>query len=177
MVLVESRQSVLAAIGMGVVVAALAGGLKPPFGAAVMVVLLLSTQGLALRQAEASRLQASVHADVRQHREEIRSAAFVVFDISSLAHRVSYTWGDRKANVLRAYWGIHTFSGWGFESMVQEVLYGAAPARVPEVRTCSGNLEISKTSVVCDRDYASQEPFVIDRTGALVIDFKAMPLP
>lgn len=177
MVLVESRHSILAAIGMGVTVAALAVRMKPPFGAASVVVLLLSAQGLALRQAEASRLQASVREVVTHRRDEIRSASAVVFDISSLATRIPYTWGERRTNVLRSYWGVHAFGDWGFKAMVADAIYGGPAAANPSVRTCAFGLVVSETSVLCERDYARQEPFGITRAGTLVIDFKTMPLP
>ncbi len=177
MVLVESRHSVLAAIGMGVVVAALAARLRTPLGLVTLLTLMLATQGLALRQAEASRLQASVHELIMQRGEEIRAASVVVVDIASLARRVRYTWGERNTNALRSYWGIDAFGAWGFEYMVEDAIYEGKTPRRPAVRSCSGELVITESSVMCDRDYANQAPFKVARLGTLIIDFKTMTLP
>ena len=177
MILVESRQSILAAIGMGAAVASLAVWLRPWTGTAIVLTLLLSTQGLALRQAEASRLQAAVYDVLKEHRDEIRAAGSVVIDMDSLASRVSYTWGERKKNVLRGYWGIHAFASWGFRRMVVAVIYPRPAAQTPKVRVCAGGLAVSATRVSCERDFATQKPFVLDPVGVLLVDFKTMPLP
>ncbi len=177
MVLVESRQSILEAIGMGTVVASLAVRLRPWMGVAVVLTLLFSTQGLALRQAEASRLQAAVYDVLKSHRDDIRAAGSVVIDIESLANRVPYTWGEREKNVLRGYWGIHAFASWGFRPMVDATIYPGPAAQVPTVSVCAGGLDVSETRVSCERDYATQKPFAMGRTGVFVIDFKTMPLP
>ena len=143
MVLVESRHSLLAAVGMGVVVAVMAKHF-PRSGASLIVILLLSSQGLALRQAEVSQLQASVHRALYERSGEIRAAPFVVIDIASLADRVSYTWGQRTSNVLRAYWGLHAFAAGGLDAMVNDSLYDKPQPKPPRVAVCAGGLSISE---------------------------------
>ena len=176
MVLVESRHSVLAAAGMAVAISMVSARAHPAAGATLIAVLLLASQGLALRQTEASRMQAAVHEVIVQRRDEIRSASVVVFDIESLARRAPYTWGETRKNVFRSYWGIHAFSDWGFRAMVGDVLSEEGPLR-PKVVTCSAGLRVLQTTVSCDRDYRDQKPFVVDREGALIIEFATIPLP
>lgn len=177
MTLVESRHSILAAIGMGTAVAILVLRTNPFVGTAAVLTLLFASQGLALRQAEASRLQAAVRDVIQQRRAEVRSAAVVVFDIKSLADRVSYTWGDRESNMLWGYWGIHAFSSTAFEFMVEDALYEGRTSKVPLVRTCSGDLLQSEATIQCGLEYGTASPFTMARDGTLVIDFKSMTLP
>ena len=176
MVLVESRHSLLAAVGMGVVVAVMAKHF-PRSGASLIVILLLSSQGLALRQAEVSQLQASVHRALYERSGEIRAAPFVVIDIASLADRVSYTWGQRTSNVLRAYWGLHAFAAGGLDAMVNDSLYDKPQPKPPRVAVCAGGLSISEEAVRCARNYTNGKPFTLPRSETLLIDFKTMPLP
>ncbi len=177
MVLVESRHSILASVGMGVAVAAIATRLPRILGQAVFVILLLTSQGLALRQAEVSQLQASVHQALTRQRDDMRAAKIVVIDIASLADRVPYTWGETTRNVLRAYWGLHAFASGGLDAMVADVLHPDPRASQPRVTVCAAGLVISDEAVRCERHYVTGRPFTIRRPGTLVIDFKTLPLP
>ena len=177
MILVESRHSILASVGMGVVVAAVATRIPRVVGEAVFVILLLSSHGLALRQAEVSRLQASVHETLARQRDDIRASKIVVIDIASLADRVPYTWGEKSTNVLRAYWGLHAFAAGGLSAMVAEVLHPDPRSSQPRVAVCAAGLALSEEAVRCDRNYANGRPFTIRRPGALVVDFKTLRLP
>ena len=177
MILVESRHSILASVGMGVVVAGIATRIPRIASQVLFVILLLSSQGLALRQAEVSQLQASVHRDLARRRDEIREAKMVVIDIASLADRVPYTWGEKTINVLRAYWGLHAFAAGGLSAMVSEVLDPDPRSSQPRVAVCASGLVVLDESVRCGRNYLNGRPFVISRSGTLVIDFTNLPLP
>jgi hypothetical protein len=177
MVLVESRHSILASAGVGVAIAALAVRLGPTIGAIALALLLMSSQGLAVRQAEASQLQASVYKVIAERTKEIRSASVVVFDLASLADRVPYTWGEQGRNVLRSYWGIFTLSSGGFWYMVEDALYEETLGKSPRVGTCAAGLVVTETTVRCARSHTGGKPFSLARPGTLIIDFKAMPLP
>jgi hypothetical protein len=175
--LIESRHSALAAVGMGVIVALGCARLGATLGTAVLLTLLLAAQGLASRQAEVSRLQASVREFVRQESEEIRSASSVVVDMASLASRLSYTFRPHDGNVLRGYWGMQAFTAGGFRHMVEDALYVGAATPRPLVKTCALGLLVLPQSILCARDFASPESFELPRQGALILDFKTMPLP
>jgi hypothetical protein len=177
MSLVESRHSILASAGMGVVVAMIATRIPRMAGAAVLVILGLSTQGLALRQAEVSQLQASVRQDLGGRRDEIRAAKTVVIDMASLADRVPYTWGEKTVNVLRAYWGLHAFAAGGLSAMVSDVLDPDPRSSQPRVFVCASGLSVSADAVRCGRNYANGRPFAVRGSGTLVIDFTALALP
>ena len=177
MILVESRHSILASVGMGIVVGALATRMPRVAGQAVFVILLLASQGLALRQAEVSRLQASVYQDLTRRGDEIRAAKTVVIDIASLADRIPYTWGQRTTNVLRAYWGLHAFAADGLSAMVSEALYPDPRSSQPPVAVCASGLMVLDDAVRCGRSYKTGRPFGVRGPGTLVIDFKTLPLP
>jgi len=177
LVLVESRHSVLAAFGMAVALAGISLRLKPAVGAAFGAVLLLATQGLSLRQAEVSALQAAVYEHVASRRDEMRGVPLVVVDMASLANRVSYTWGERRTNVLRGYWGLHAFSTGGLNSMVAHALRPLTN-RPPRVRACATSPTVSGKKVRCERGFAPAErPFEVSHEEAVIIDFKTMRLP
>lgn len=178
LVLVESRHSVLAAFGMAIVLAGLSIRLKPAIGVTLAVVLTLSTQGLAVRQSEVSALQAAVYEHIAAQRGEMRGARIVVVDMASLANRVSYTWGERKSNVLRGYWGLHAFSSGGLTSMVAHVLRSAGVTETPRVRACATRPTPSNTLIRCERGFAPAErPFEVPREGAFTVDFTTMAMP
>jgi hypothetical protein len=175
--LIESRHSVLAAVGMAVVMATSCSRLGARLGTAIIVTLLLATQGLASRQAEVSRLQASVRDVIRQQTGQIQTASSVVIDIASLADRIPFTFRPHDGNVLRAYWGMQAFTAGGLRLMIEDALYTAGGTRTPLVRTCARGLTLSAQSVACARDFAGSQPFELSRAGALIIDFKTMPIP
>lgn len=178
LVLVESRHSVLAAFGISIVLAGLSVRWKPAIGVTLSVALTLSSLGLSLRQAEVSALQAAVYDHIAARRYEMRGARIVVVDMASLANRVSYTWGERKTNVLRSYWGLHAFSTGGLTSMVAHVLRPTGGEEPPRVRVCATSPMPSETMIRCERGFAPAErPFEIPRQGALTLDFKTMALP
>lgn len=178
LVLVESRHSVLAAFGMALVLASLSVRLKPAVGVNLAVLLTLATQGLSVRQAEVSALQAAVYDHFAARRDGIRGARIVVVDMASLADRVSYTWGERRTNILRGYWGMHAFSAGGLSSMVAHVRRSSETDKPPRVRACATNPVPSRTLIRCERGFAPAErPFEVPREGTLVIDFHTMALP
>lgn len=178
LVLVESRHSVLAAFGVAIVLAGLSLRLKPALGVTLAIALTLSTLGLSLRQTEVSALQAAVYDHIAAQRDEMRRARIVVVDMASLANRVSYTWGERRTNVLRGYWGLHAFSTGGLTSMVAHALRSAGVNELPRVRGCATNPVPSDTLIRCERGFAPAErPFEVPREGAITIDFKTMALP
>jgi hypothetical protein len=178
LVLVESRHSILAALGMAIVLSGLSCRFGPAAGVTLTIALTLSAQGLALRQTEVSALQAAVYEHIAARRDQIREARVVVVDMSSLAERVSYTWGERQTNVLRSYWGLHAFSYGGLGSMVAHALHRAGSGQLPRIRVCATPPFPSEARIRCERGFApARRPVEVPREGALIVDFKTMPLP
>ena len=177
LVLVESRHSILASLGIALALARVAARLPRWASAALITGLMTATQGLSLRQAEVSQLQASVYDALAARRADLLKERIVVVDMASLAGRISYTWGDRRDNVLRGYWGLHAFAAGGMAYMVEAVLYPEASSRPPRVATCATGLEVLEKSIKCEREFRYGRPFSIPRQGTAIIDFKEMPLP
>lgn len=169
--LVESRHMILASCG---VASAIAVGLArwPRAIACVAFIGALASQGLAFRQVEASRMQAAMWRDVEARRDELRSASVAVFDLASFASRVEYTWGDRRENVLRAYWGIHTFAPWQFSPMVSLATGTARGAT--QVVVCAEPILVIEGRVECSRRLGRGTPWRGEARRAVVFDWSSV---
>ena len=176
-VLVESRHSVLAALGMAAFLTTVALRAPAAVGASSAVVLLMASQGLALRQAEVSTIQASVYDHIGARAESIRSASTVVFDVGSLARRFPYTWGDRSTNVLKSYWGLPALSGGALKYMIEAALPPADRGITRRMALCVGNVAATEDRITCDRSATNQRPFSLRRKGVVTIDFATIALP
>lgn len=156
LVLVESRHTVLASLAFAPMLGQSvrsASRQRRWLGGLAMALLLISNQGLALRQAEAGRLSAAMFAAVRERHAVLESRSYAVFDLASLARRIPFTWRPKRDDVLRTYWGLSMFAPWGLENMLC-----AAGIQNARALGCTEPLRLTATHVECSRVFSSGEP-------------------
>ena len=176
MVLVESRQSVLSAIAMGVALCATLFRLPRMATAGVAALLAFASMGLAFRQAQLSAIQAAVASSLTTRAKTLELAETVVIDLETLSSRIDYTWGDARTNGLRSYWGLPAFGPGGFAYMVEDAVSPMAGTKRRRVLVCAAGLSRADGKIRCEREIRGRR-FEVRDENAVIVDFSSLPLP
>jgi hypothetical protein len=170
---VDGRHTGLASVGFALAAVAVLSRLGRYWrhaSVALLLALLPVSQGTAWNQIVAGRINHAVLQTIREHRDEIRHSARVVFDSRSFADRIGYTWGETKTNVFNYYWGV-PLAPWGMTSMVRLVLEEKKPVYVATtaLETVGGRVLFQVRPRGPDEPYPLR---VVPLEGTFIIDVR-----
>lgn len=174
LILVESRHTMIALAPLAAVALEILRRISlrsPAFAASCGALLLMSSQGLALRQAEHGRITWAMREAVGQVAPGLTQGRRLVYDLDSFARAIPHAWGRPGHDTFRAYWGMHTFSVVGLRRLAT---LSGMDAASPTPLVCATPLRHDGDEIVCDRHLQMSAPFRVPAQDAVILDYSAV---
>jgi len=176
---VGGRHLVLPSLGIAILGLSLFNSCRRGRGiiSGILVLLFLAvSQGNGWSQVVACRINAAVYNYLKENRQVLSEARYIIFDTKSFADKISFSFTDSDSNLLNTYYGAQAFEEWGLKSMARL----AAQDRGKDVYVAKTRLQRYGRRIEFGipkyQGYRSEtiENVNLDAAGCFVVDYNAV---